>query len=130
MGGRRPQQARAGLIFPSRENVVFELRPGGQPEFVLEERDLVLHKRAVNIVGLVLGQKINRSNSLDNVTRTPSCPHPPYNFVSPVQNKVMDEIKIKGIASFAQLGSQTIGPVIITLDLQVRSKSELTAPAP
>src|SRR6201998_1853567 len=58
MGSRRPQQPRAGLVFPASEDVVLKLRPDGQPESVFEDRDLVLHERTVNLVILVMRQKV------------------------------------------------------------------------
>src|ERR1700722_16130524 len=129
-GSRRPQQPRAGLAFPASEDVVLKLRPYGQPEFVLQDRDLVLHECTVDIVVFTMRQKVEGSDSLDEIAGTPSSSKPPDNFISLLEDEVVNQVNVKGVASFSQLRSETICPVIISLDLDVRRTIEFAAPAP
>ena len=130
MGSRRPQQPRAGFVFPASEDVVLKLRPDGQPESVFEDRDLVLHERAVNVVVLVMRQKVEGGDSLDEIAGTPSSAQSPDNFISLLEDEMVNQVNVKRVASFSQLRSKTVSPVIISLDLEVRSITEFTTPAP
>src|ERR1700758_331562 len=102
MGSGRPQQTRAGLVFPAGEDVVLKLRPDGQPQFVLQDGDLVLYERAVNIVAFMMRQKVEGSDSLDEIAGTPSSSDAPNNFVSLLQDEVMNQVNVKRVASFSQ----------------------------
>ena len=126
----RPQHAAAGFVLPASEDVVFELRPEGQPEFILHDRDLVLHERAVNLVILMMRQKVEGRDSLDEIAGTPSSPKPPNNFISLLEHEVVNQVNVKRVAGFSQCRSDAICPVIISLDLDVRRTIEVAAPAP
>ena len=104
MGGRRPQQTRAGLVLPTGKDVALELRPHRQPDFILKDRDLVFHERAVNIVCHVMGHKVHGSDRLDDATGTPSSAQPPDNFISSLQDQMVDEVKVEGVACFSSCG--------------------------
>src|SRR5580692_11785831 len=102
MGSRRPQQTRARLGFPPRKDVVFKLRSDSQPESVFEDRDLVLDERAVNIVVLVMRQKVEGRDSLDEIAGTPSSSQPPDNFISLLEDEMVNQVNIKRVPSFSQ----------------------------
>src|SRR4029077_7212392 len=129
MGSRRPQQPRAGFVFPAGEDVVLKFRPHGQPESVLQDRDLVLHERAVNIVVFMMRQKVEGSDRLDKIAGTPSSSKPPDDLISLAEDEVVNQINVERVASFSQVRSEPICPVIISLDLDVRLTTEFMAPA-
>src|ERR1700688_2347016 len=116
MRSRCPQKPCARFGFPPGVYVVFKLRPQRQPEFILQNRNLVLHERAVNIVVFMMRQKVEGSDSLDKVAGTPPRSNSPDNFISLLEDEVVDQVDVESVASFSQLGPQTVGSVIIRLN--------------
>src|SRR6267378_5654801 len=116
-------------MLPPGKDVVFKLRSQGQPEFVLNNRELILDEHAVNVLGLMMWEKIYRGHGLDNVAWTPSRSESPDNFISPVQGEVMDGIDVKSVASLFQLRPEPIGPIEVSLNLEIGRVTECMVPA-
>src|SRR5882724_8830612 len=129
VGSWRPQHASAGLLFPSGENVVFKLRSQSQPKLLRNQRNLVLHECAVEIVRLMMRLEVDRSRSLNNIAGAPSNSGSPDNLI-PLQNEVVDYIKIKSVARFSQLRPQSVGSIIVILNLEIGSVAKHVVPAP
>ena len=68
----------------------------------------------------MMRQKVEGSDSLDEIARAPSSSKPPDNFISLLEDQMVNQVNVKRVASFSQLRSETICPVIISLDLDVR----------
>src|ERR1700730_12434113 len=96
-----PQKPCAGFGFPPSEDVVLKLRPDGQPELIWQDCDLVLHERAVNVVVLMMRQKVKGSDSLDKIAGAPSPSQPPDNFISLLYDEMVDHVNVEGVASFS-----------------------------
>src|ERR1700704_4567437 len=124
----RPQQPSARLTFPSGENVVLKLRSQCHPEFILKNRNLILHKCAVNVVRLMLRQEVHSFHGPDNIAGTPSCSESPDDLIS-LYDEVMDGINIKSVASLSQLEPQSIGSIVVSLDLEIGRVTQYMVPA-
>src|ERR1700730_4249231 len=125
----RPEHSAAGFIFPAGKDVVFELRTKSQPELILYDRDLILYERAVNIVILMMRRKVDGRDGLDDFARTPSSAQPPDNFISLLENEMMKQIDVQRVAGFPKLRSQSVGAVVVSLNLEVRRIAQFMAPA-
>src|SRR6267154_622856 len=124
----RPQHTTAGFVLPTGEDVVLELRSKSQPQLILHDRDLVLHERAVNVVVLMMWRKVHGRDCLYDVARTPSRAQPPNDFISLLENEMVNQVEVKGVPGFSHLGPQTVSAVVVGLNLKVRRIAEFTAP--
>src|SRR5215475_12708698 len=101
MSGRIPQNAATGLVFPSGEDVVFELRAKSEPELVLNDRDLVLNERAVDVVVFVMWRKVDGGHCLNDIAGTPARSRAPDDVVTTCKNEMMDEVEIEGVTALS-----------------------------
>src|ERR1700730_15738500 len=92
---RGPQQAGAGLQFPSGVNIVLEFRADGERKLILHDRDLVLQKNTVDVVRLMMWKEIHGGYCLDQIAGTPSSAHTPDEVLPRQERHVMNEIDIK-----------------------------------
>src|SRR4051794_5064339 len=119
MLARSPQKAEAGLKFPPGVNVVLKFCPYRHPQTAVHERDLVLGEDAVNVVGFIVGNEIDRGKSLDDLAWTPARAQPPNDVLMGKVGEVVNQVDIEGISDFCQLGAATVGPVEIRLHLKI-----------
>ena len=106
MLARSPQKAEAGLKFPPGVDVVLKFCPYRQPQTAVHERDLVLGEDAVNVVGLIVGNEIDRGKSLDDLAWTPTPAQPPNDVLMGQVGDVVNQVDVEGIAGFCKLGSR------------------------
>ena len=78
----------------------------------------------------MMRRKVHRRDSLDEIAGTPSSTKPPDNFISLHQDEVVDQVDVERVAGFPQLRPETVGAVIVSLNLEVRRIAEFPAPAP
>src|ERR1700676_844422 len=128
MRTRRPQQASAGLQFPSGVNVVLKFGADRELQLVSKDRDLILQENTVNVVGLMMRKEIHGGYYLGEIAGTPSSAHTPDEVLPREKGYVMNEIDIKRVASFAQLGTKAVGSIVVGLDLNIAS-AHRTSPA-
>src|ERR1700730_14729699 len=129
MGTRRPQQASAGLQFPSSVNVVLKLRTDRELKLVSKDRDLILQKNTINVVGLMMRKEIHGGYCLGEIAGAPSGAHTPDDVLPRKESQMMNEIDVKRVTSFAQLRTKTVGSIVVGLDLDIASVHR-TPPAP
>ena len=88
-------KAEAGLKFPPGVDVVLKFCPYRQPQTAVHERDLVLGEDAVNVVGFIVGNEIDRGKSLDDLAWTPARAQPPNDVLMGKVGEVVNQVDIE-----------------------------------
>src|SRR4029077_2932753 len=68
---------------------------------------------------LMMREEIHRSYGLDEIAGTPSSTHTPDKVLPRQESQMMNEIDIKRVSAFAQLGTNTVRPVVVGLNLKI-----------
>ena len=126
---RSPQKPRARLYLEAGIVVVQDFRPDRYPEFILNDRNLILDKRAVKLVGKLIRIEDDGRDDFQGISRAEASPKSPREILPSRERPVVNEIDVESVSNFPEAGLVPVGPVVISLQLDVGALTEQTSPA-
>src|SRR5207244_7125015 len=120
---RSPRQPPAVLIFKTDEIVVLELGAKRQTQPVLHQRDFILRKQTEQLNGALVGIERDCVAVVEFVGAK-TVTGAPNNVLPFAQEETVLQVNVKRVAVLVQNRSIADSPVIINLQLQIRTIGE------